>query len=71
MQAIVIHEHGGADKLKLETVEKPVISQPYDILVRNYAASVNPIDYKKRTNFGQNGALADGLKHVILGEYLC
>ena len=44
MKAIVHHEYGSADVLRLEEIEKP---NPADdeVLVRVYAASVNPADW--------------------------
>ena len=45
MKAIVYHEHGSADVLKLEDVEKPV---PKDdqVLIKVRAASLNPLDWR-------------------------
>ncbi|HEY5837738.1 MAG TPA: NAD(P)-dependent alcohol dehydrogenase, partial [Pyrinomonadaceae bacterium] len=45
MKAIVYHEHGSADVLKLEDVEKPV---PKDdqVLIKVRAASINPLDWR-------------------------
>ena len=47
MHAIRIHEFGGPEVLKNDTIERP---QPKDdeVLVRIHAASVNPVDYKIR-----------------------
>lgn len=47
MQAVVMHETGGADVLALEQAEDP---RPGDgeVLIRVRAASVNPIDWKYR-----------------------
>jgi len=48
MKAIVIHQYGGADQLKYETVPDP---RPKigEVLVRLAATSVNPIDFKVRS----------------------
>ena len=48
MRAVVIHETGGPEVLKLEDVPTP---EPQDgqALVRVHAASVNPIDWKNRS----------------------
>jgi NADPH:quinone reductase-like Zn-dependent oxidoreductase len=47
MKAIVVHEYGGPDVLKFEEYPDPVPG-PGEVLVRVAAASVNPIDYKRR-----------------------
>jgi NADPH:quinone reductase-like Zn-dependent oxidoreductase len=47
MKAIVVHQYGGPDVLKLEDYPDPVPG-PGEVLVRVAAASVNPIDYKRR-----------------------
>ncbi|HUH80172.1 MAG TPA: NADP-dependent oxidoreductase [Solirubrobacteraceae bacterium] len=47
MRAVVIHETGGVDVLRLEEVERPVPGEG-EVLVRVQAASVNPIDWKLR-----------------------
>lgn len=45
MKAIVYHEHGSADVLKLEDVEKPVPKDD-EVLIRVRAASINPLDWR-------------------------
>ncbi len=47
MKAIVVHQYGGPEVLKLEEYPDPVAG-PGEVLVRVAAASVNPIDYKRR-----------------------
>jgi len=47
MKAIVVHEYGGPEVLKYEDYPDPVAG-PDEVLVRVAAASVNPIDYKRR-----------------------
>src|ERR1700685_3962346 len=47
MKAIVVHEYGGPNVLKYEEYADPVPG-PGEVLVRVAAASVNPIDYKRR-----------------------
>jgi NADPH:quinone reductase-like Zn-dependent oxidoreductase len=47
MKAIVVHQYGGPEVLKFEDYPDPVPG-PGDVLVRVAAASVNPIDYKRR-----------------------
>jgi len=47
MKAIVVYQYGGPEVLKFEDYPDPV-PVPGDVLVRVAAASVNPIDYKRR-----------------------
>jgi len=47
MKAIVVHQYGGPDVLKFEDYPDPVPG-PGGVLVRVAAASVSPIDYKRR-----------------------
>lgn len=47
MKAIVIHEFGGPEVLKLEDVPKPVPADD-EVLIKIYASGVNPIDWKIR-----------------------
>ena len=47
MKAIVIHEFGGPEVLKLEEVTRPV-PQADELLIKVYATSVNPVDWKIR-----------------------
>lgn len=45
MKAIVYHDYGSADVLKLEDLEKPVPKDD-EVLVKVRAASVNPLDWR-------------------------
>jgi NADPH:quinone reductase-like Zn-dependent oxidoreductase len=47
MNAIVVHQYGGPEVLKFEDYPDPVPGSG-EVLVRVAAASVNPIDYKRR-----------------------
>ncbi|MGD0347390.1 MAG: NADP-dependent oxidoreductase [Terracidiphilus sp.] len=47
MKAIVVHQYGGPEVLKFEDYPDPVAG-PGEVLVRVAAASVNPIDCKRR-----------------------
>lgn len=47
MKAIVVHRYGGPEVLKWEEYPDPVSGQG-EVLVKVTAASVNPIDYKRR-----------------------
>ena len=48
MKAIVVHQYGGPEVLKFEEYPDPVAG-PGEVLVRVAAASVNPIDCKRRS----------------------
>src|ERR1700722_19401746 len=47
MKAIVVHEYGGPEVLKFEDYPDPVPAKG-EVLVRVAAASVNPLDFKRR-----------------------
>ena len=47
MKAAVIYEYGGPEVFKIEEIPEPVL-QKGEILVRVFAASVNPVDWKQR-----------------------
>ena len=47
MKAIVVHQYGGPEVLKWEEYPDPIPGQG-EVLVKVAAASVNPIDYKRR-----------------------
>jgi NADPH:quinone reductase-like Zn-dependent oxidoreductase len=53
MKAIVVHQYGGPEVLKFEDYPDPVAG-PGEVLVRVAAASVNPIDYKRRAGLTQD-----------------
>jgi len=53
MKAIVVHEYGGPEVLRFEDYPDPVPG-PGEVLVRVAAASVNPIDYKRRAGLTQD-----------------
>lgn len=48
MKAVILHEYGGPDKLKLEEVDDPKPGAG-EVLVRVAAASINPVDWKMRS----------------------
>jgi NADPH:quinone reductase-like Zn-dependent oxidoreductase len=50
VKAIVVHQYGGPEVLKYEDYPDPVPGEG-EVLVRVAAASVNPIDYKRRAGF--------------------
>jgi NADPH:quinone reductase-like Zn-dependent oxidoreductase len=53
MKAIVVRQYGGPEVLQLEDYPDPAPG-PGDLLVRVAAASVNPIDYKRRAGLTQD-----------------
>ena len=53
MKAIVVHQYGGPEVLKFEENPDPVPGAG-EVLVRVAAASVNPIDYKRRAGLTQD-----------------
>jgi NADPH:quinone reductase-like Zn-dependent oxidoreductase len=52
MKAVVLHEYGGPEKLKLEDFPDPQVSGD-TVLIAAAAASVNPIDWKVRSGVRQ------------------
>jgi NADPH:quinone reductase-like Zn-dependent oxidoreductase len=53
MKAVVVHQYGGPEVLKFEDYPDPVPGSG-EVLVRVAAASVNPIDYKRRAGLTKN-----------------
>lgn len=47
MKAVVIHEYGGPEVLKYEDRPEPAL-RPEDVLIKVYATSINPVDWKIR-----------------------
>src|SRR2546423_15032946 len=50
MRAVVVHETGGPDVLRLEETQPPS-PQEGEVLIRVQAASVNPVDWKYRSGY--------------------
>jgi len=50
MKAIVINRYGSAEVLQYAEVEEPKI-KPDQMLVKVYATSVNPVDWKIRNGW--------------------
>eukprot|EP00743_Colponemidia_sp_Colp-15_P001677 GILK01001833.1.p1 GENE.GILK01001833.1~~GILK01001833.1.p1 ORF type:complete len:350 (+),score=52.94 GILK01001833.1:90-1139(+) len=55
MKAFGITQYGGAHNIDLLTVPRPTPTGR-EILVKNLAVSLNPVDYKVRENFGDKSA---------------
>ena len=68
MKAIVVHQYGGPEVLKYEEYPDPVAG-PGEVLVRVAAASVNPIDYKRRAGLTKN-FLSDAVPKSDWGRYV-
>ena len=64
MRAVVQHTLGGPDVLEVTRVPRPV-PLPTEVLVRVYAAGINPVDWKTRAGSGMAGVL--GAPPFILG----
>ncbi len=52
MKAVRIHQYGGPDVLKYEDAPRPTPAAD-EVLVRVYATSVNPVDWKVREGFAK------------------
>jgi NADPH:quinone reductase-like Zn-dependent oxidoreductase len=65
-QAIVQHGVGGPNVLKLESV--PVLApEKGEVLIRVYAAAINPVDWKRRAGAGEYAMDPNGLPVMIPG----
>jgi len=58
MRAVVQHVFGNPEVLRLEDVSRPV-PLPTEVLVRVYAAGINPVDWKTRSGAGVAGILGE------------
>ena len=52
MKAVRVHTFGGAEKMILEEVDRPIIAED-ELLVRVHAAGINPVDWKVREGYLQ------------------
>lgn len=64
MRAVAMHEHGGADVLKLEQWPVPEIGDG-EVLIAAHACGINPIDFKMRD--GARRPIDPSLFPVVLG----
>jgi NADPH:quinone reductase-like Zn-dependent oxidoreductase len=64
MRAVVQHEFGGPEVLRVERVPRPE-PLPTEVLVRVQAAGINPVDWKTRGGTGMAGVL--GQPPFVLG----
>lgn len=54
MEAWYINEYGSNDVLQHGRLPLPSLRTPTDVLVRVHSASVNPIDYRMRSGYGES-----------------
>ena len=70
MKAIVYHEFGGPEVLRLEEIDKPV-PKDNQVLVKVQAASVNALDWRRFTSTSILGRFLDSVLlkaiHTVLG----
>ena len=64
MKAVRIHRFGGPEVLCYEDVPRPIPAAG-EVLVRVYAAGVNPADWKTRSGRGVAGRLRDRLPITV------
>jgi NADPH:quinone reductase-like Zn-dependent oxidoreductase len=58
MRAVVLHEFGGPEVLRVEEVPEPE-PIPTEVQVRVQAAGINPVDFKTRQGKGMAAVLGD------------
>jgi NADPH:quinone reductase-like Zn-dependent oxidoreductase len=68
MKAVVIHEFGSVDVLKIEELPTPEPNAD-EILVKVGAASINPVDYKIRS--GKYPLVQSAQLPIVLGRDVC
>src|SRR5262249_32147359 len=67
MKAVVYHDYGSADVLKLEEVEKPAPKDD-EVLIKVRAASVNPLDWRLMRGKPYGVRLIAGLSKLKTGR---
>lgn len=66
MKAIILNKAGDVDNLKFIDTSKPIIKSN-EVLVKTISLSINPVDYKARSNSGSLSWLFGEERPVILG----
>ncbi|MCR9248897.1 MAG: NADP-dependent oxidoreductase [bacterium] len=66
MKAIIIDKSGGVENFKFVDVDKPAI-KPNEVLIRNKAVGINPVDFKVRRNEHVLNAIYGDKRPAILG----
>lgn len=66
MKAIILNEAGDVDNLKYIDMSKPTIKSD-EVLVKTISLSINPVDYKARSNSGALSWILGEERPVILG----
>ncbi|CAA9455753.1 MAG: Alcohol dehydrogenase [uncultured Rubrobacteraceae bacterium] len=64
MRAAVIREHGGYDKVRVESVPRPSVEAPDDVVVRVRACALNRLDLFARQGVSGPGVRAVRLPHI-------
>ena len=59
MKAIVCRTHGRPDVLRLEEIDKPIVSDD-GLLVRVHASSINPVDFFPLSRVAYTARLLSG-----------
>jgi NADPH:quinone reductase-like Zn-dependent oxidoreductase len=66
MKAIVLEKAGGVENLIFQDVEQPVVKE-HEVLVEVKAISINPVDFKARSNEDILNMICGDKRPVILG----
>jgi NADPH:quinone reductase-like Zn-dependent oxidoreductase len=59
MKAVVIRKYGGPEELKFEDFPDPPLSPHGEVLIKTFAASINPVDIRIRSGSVKDGVLLD------------
>ena len=66
MKAIILNEAGGVDNLQFVDIVKPTIKDN-EVLIKTISLSVNPVDYKVRSNDGALNWILGAGRPAIIG----
>jgi NADPH:quinone reductase-like Zn-dependent oxidoreductase len=66
MKAIILNQAGGVENLEYTTLPKPTITAD-EVLVKTIALSINPVDYKTRSNANMMDRFYGNDSPIILG----